>query len=471
MSRPRDHRGLWQAAFCVLALGGVAGAAADSGSQVDAADSAMLAAAATYRVQVRADELAAWKRFRAGAPFLRGQAAIDGMVLVRSLAAEAESDGMAERPDVRVDLLRVRGSAALAWLRREVADGVVVAESAVEAALLASPPRPRPRRKRLRNLFLRWPADIEDRDAVRADMAALRRALDQGADFADLARQRSQSETRWRGGLLGNVRPGTFRPEVERVIADLDAGETSAPIASEDGLTLIHCERVLPAVPVNEPAWRTRIANRIWRATFEAQWQGQIAALDALAEFAPKPVGGTSADGAVLRYRGGSLTAAELAAVVGVRDADALAAVAPARRDAAVQAFVRGQMARQVRRESGWRPDADARAQARWQRRQILANHQLAARVAARFTEPTDAQLREHFRDHADRFARPQRLRLSLIQLPRTADDPRGDMARASRSCVRFAPTRRPSATPRGSTRGIPRRRAAGSSRRSTGRR
>lgn len=407
--------------------------------------------AATYRVVVTADELASWKAFRAHAPFLRGQAAIDGLVLVSSLANAAESSGIADRPDVRVELMRADGKEALAWLRARVTAHIAVSEEAIDAALLAAPPRDRPRRVRLRNLFLRWPDSDRDRRDVREQMAAIRQAIDDGADFAAMASQHSQSETRWRGGLLGNVRPGTFPAEVERIIEGLTIGETSAPIESPDGLTLLHCEDILEAASVDASAWRARITNRLRRRTFDAQWKAQVEQLDALAARkmldnpvrpeAASPTADESANNGpenalsdmsiAVRYRGGSLTIAELAAVAGARTREALAEISPARLETAVSAFVRGQVARQVRAESGWRADDETRESQRWQHRQILASHQLAALVNARFEPPTEAALRAHHHDHAEHFVHPAEAVISLIQLPRDADAPRADVARA----------------------------------------
>ena len=63
-------------------------------------------------------------------------------------------------------------------------------------------------------------------------------ALEDDSDaFADLAKEHSlDSETRDKGGLVGNIMRGSLRPEVESKVFNANAGDVLGPFESEDGI-------------------------------------------------------------------------------------------------------------------------------------------------------------------------------------------------------------------------------------------
>ena len=75
----------------------------------------------------------------------------------------------------------------------------------------------------------------DDADA-RAKLADIKQQIEQGKDFAELAKQYSEDPgSRDKGGDLGWADPGTFVPAFESMMQTLDEGEVSEPFQSQFG--------------------------------------------------------------------------------------------------------------------------------------------------------------------------------------------------------------------------------------------
>jgi len=67
----------------------------------------------------------------------------------------------------------------------------------------------------------------------------LKRQLEGGADFAELARQHSQCPSGAQGGDLGEFGPGQMVPEFDRVVFDEAVGTPHGPIQTAFGFHLV----------------------------------------------------------------------------------------------------------------------------------------------------------------------------------------------------------------------------------------
>jgi peptidyl-prolyl cis-trans isomerase C len=73
-----------------------------------------------------------------------------------------------------------------------------------------------------------------------ADALDLKKRLNEGEDFAGLARKVSLDlTTRYRGGDLGVIKPGQMVPQFEQAVRHLKIGEISAPVATQFGYHII----------------------------------------------------------------------------------------------------------------------------------------------------------------------------------------------------------------------------------------
>ena len=89
-----------------------------------------------------------------------------------------------------------------------------------------------------RHILIKTSEVINDAEARRR-LVALKERLDNGADFAELARTTSQDMSASKGGDLGWLYPGDTVPEFERVMDALAPGKVSDPVQSPFGWHLI----------------------------------------------------------------------------------------------------------------------------------------------------------------------------------------------------------------------------------------
>jgi peptidyl-prolyl cis-trans isomerase SurA len=125
---------------------------------------------------------------------------------------------------------------------------------------------------RARHILIR-PSEILSRDDARAKLLQLRARIEQGEDFANLARAHSEDTgSANRGGDLGWAAPGQFVPEFEKTMNALKPGELSQPVQSAFGLHLIQVmER--RTQDVTEERLRTQARNQLHARKAEERYQ------------------------------------------------------------------------------------------------------------------------------------------------------------------------------------------------------
>lgn len=89
------------------------------------------------------------------------------------------------------------------------------------------------------HILIEVSGDLSDEQA-RARIEEIKKRIDQGEDFAALAKEFSQDPgSAANGGDLGYAGPGVYDPEFEKALYDLAPGAVSAPVRSEFGWHLI----------------------------------------------------------------------------------------------------------------------------------------------------------------------------------------------------------------------------------------
>ena len=90
-----------------------------------------------------------------------------------------------------------------------------------------------------RHILIKTSADIGDDDA-RETLLELKRRIEEGENFADLANEYSEDPgSKIKGGDLGWASPGSFVPAFERVMGSLTEGQLSEPFKSQFGWHLM----------------------------------------------------------------------------------------------------------------------------------------------------------------------------------------------------------------------------------------
>jgi peptidyl-prolyl cis-trans isomerase SurA len=89
-----------------------------------------------------------------------------------------------------------------------------------------------------RHILLRPTPQLTESAAI-AKLEELRKRIEGGADFAQLARENSQDASGPNGGDLGWSSPGMFVPEFEEALNSLAPRQVSQPVVSRFGVHLI----------------------------------------------------------------------------------------------------------------------------------------------------------------------------------------------------------------------------------------
>lgn len=186
----------------------------------------------------------------------------------KRLAARAEKDGVAARPEVTAELAAVRDSLLVQRWTESVAAPAVVSEEEVKALYEARRGSfQAPLRLRARHILVtprgepkvwnRLGDDAKTEEEARAKIAMLEKKLRAGADFGPLAADYSEDRTAERGGDLGFFGKDAMVPAFEKAVLALAPGQLSPVVRSEFGFHLIRLEErfdegVLPYEAVRE---------------------------------------------------------------------------------------------------------------------------------------------------------------------------------------------------------------------------
>ncbi|MFO7727498.1 MAG: SurA N-terminal domain-containing protein [Desulfonatronovibrio sp.] len=117
-------------------------------------------------------------------------------------------------------------------------------------------------------------ASEEEVEQARQKTAEIKAQLDNGKDFAELAREHSQGPSADQGGDLGTFGRGQMVPEFEEAAFDLNPGEVSDPVKTQFGWHLIKVEEHIPARTRELDEVRTRVRMEV----------GEEKAMDQLAD-------------------------------------------------------------------------------------------------------------------------------------------------------------------------------------------
>lgn len=377
-----------------------------------------------------------WRRSQGETDFEVTSRRVEDLLLVRLLAQAGEEGGLREEARVSLRLAAIERQLWVAALRRHVADQTVVLPEEIEQALAEEPDAfQKPRRQRVRNLFLRVPATASaaERAEVGQVMLGLREQVVAGESFAALAREHSDSQTRFKGGLLGVVKPGELPPPVEPLVLPLEPGEVSSILETTDGFTIFYCETVWPAESRPPDEVRTKIESVLRQHRQKQRWQELVDELleedppqfDLDFEMAP----GQEPERRVLYFDDEGLSVGELRTML---------RLGPAPRD--LESMSLG-LVREVLENYVVQVRASRRAQElglsidegllRWRWHSVFAAEEMARRVDAQLVRPTESELREAFGADRERYRRPAHYDLSLLRIAYEAGGERQAMQRA----------------------------------------
>ena len=125
------------------------------------------------------------------------------------------------------------------------------------------------------------PKDNLDVSRAYAQAQDLRRQVEQGADFYDLARRYSDGFNASMGGRIGLLEKGKNRKEIDGVLFDLKAGQLSPVIKTPNGFHLFLVESTRPAHQADLSEVQNEVQNRILQEKGSVRYNDWIAKLRA----------------------------------------------------------------------------------------------------------------------------------------------------------------------------------------------
>ena len=370
-------------------------------------------------------EYASWLRYiRRDADPERLSQRVAAIALHEVWAAEARAAGLHESADVRMTLFDFENRLLHEKLRQHLAAAIDLSKAELDAAVEARKADfVRPRRVRLYNILRRYPAGTDESTvaAVREEVEAIRARIADGEAFKDVARAESVSQTRFRDGLIGWVRPGQLAPEMETIALALDPGAMSAVLPTEDGFTILWCEEVDAEARPPVAEIRAKVEKSLRKEKFDARWQTIIDSAEGITLDLAAARG--DREGAVVAVlpTGRQLTVAEVDGLVRKRGLGLRAAAVPEKRLAemlrnVLEQAVAAEAARRVSPEPLNR-GAEVREQLRWSALTALSTALVKERLAARFVPLTQEEIRAYYDQHRHQYKRPPQTHLEVIML------------------------------------------------------
>ncbi len=147
-------------------------------------------------------------------------------------------------------------------------------------------------RRRVRHIFRR--RGPENPDQLGQELLAVRQRVMAGADFAELAAELSESETRFDGGDLGWLVKESLAPDLAALVFDLEPGVPSMPVTTADGVHLFLVEAAVAPRQRSYPEAAAAIRRQLTE-------QRRQAASERLVRALPEPANIFVADASSLR--------------------------------------------------------------------------------------------------------------------------------------------------------------------------
>ena len=341
---------------------------------------------------------------------------LESIVIQLHLEQIARSRGLDRQIETQTALWWQEISLLETELRRHWAANIEVSPMEISEAAKKLE-RTVPKRVRLRSLLVAAGAEVSGstRNEKRALTEDYRKQVRNGADFARLARHHSDSQSRWRDGLIGWVKPGKLAPRLEKIAMRMEPGEVSQVIETAEGFVLLYCEDVKAATTINARQAGEKAKRSVRRQKLldiQAAFQRNAVASMNVHPQMKKLLGADSdseSDLQVVTSDSLALTIAQVRALVAQSGA---ASALPA----LLEESVYRQSAAAQARALGLDKNERVASRSRWARTTLLASRALRGLVIDGFREPTAAEIESRYSATPGAFQTPELYLVSAIQ-------------------------------------------------------
>ncbi len=406
-----SERRIWAILVCLAALVGCGSIRTDN------------VVMAHYRGgEVTAQEYRSWLEVTDGQddPAQR-QRMLTTIAVQEALAEAARKRGAGRQPAVRLALLDLETRLLEKALRRNLSREITIDEEEIGDWLaLHSQRLQRPRRVRLSNIFKQFDPHA-NRSEIQSQMEAIRLRLLEGEDWAEVALSESDSQTRFRHGRIGLIKPGDLESAMEEVAYALAPGEISEVIESRDGLTLLRCDGIEEEVRFSDEEKRQKAEQSLRRMKGRDLWHSlQTELLESVSlEVGKARLSTTPKDEVIARADGGwSLSLADAEVLLRFRGVRRPLADLPEERVGELLETLSTQLqAAERARTLGLDQDPELKARIHWRTVLTLGADELRRRVQERFEPLTEEEVRAYFEAHRERYRISETYHLEVISL------------------------------------------------------
>ncbi len=327
-----------------------------------------------------------------------GRRSLDELIVVRSFSDQSH-DVYEELEQQALPEIYANELALLAnVLAQMTMDDINVTESDIDAFYNENKDRiGKPPRLKLRNIYRILPEDPKAAELVKTEMEKARKDIASLEDFKRVATEISESQTRYKEGLLGLINPAEVAAPIRNAIVDLQPGEMSEIVKHRGGLSLFFCESIAPARRPPMEKVRAQIQKHLRATQVKQRW-----------EEIDREISSNPPQSARYRPNIAFERPVEVPAVEELTLADKW-------RTAQLRA------AEAERR--GYTQLPQVKSALDWIRQRAIVNAKLRQDAAKSVGTLTEPQLKELYESHSRQFAKPAQYRLRGIQLPLDASD------------------------------------------------
>ena len=308
--------------------------------------------------------------------------------------------------DTRVALWWQEVSLLERELRRHWATTLAVPQAEIDNAA-SSLERTLPKRVRLRTMLVAIHSEAQEHVAEKRALAESYRDLVlKGEDFRELARNHSDSQSRWSDGLIGWIKPGRLAPRLEKVAMAMEPGEVSPVVSIPEGFILMYCTDVKPEETVTAAQARSKAEKSLRRKRLletQSEMRARIVDQSKTNSEAEALLTGTSTDPGTPILTSGSLSLNVLEVRALMRRMGGTTNLSKLLEEAAYRA---GAAAEARRLKLSHREEVAARLT--WTRTSTLAAQALRVEVMQRFVEPVATEIATRYAANHASYMHPE---------------------------------------------------------------
>jgi len=132
-----------------------------------------------------------------------------------------------------------------------------------------------------RHIFVKSPRtdDVKQRQAALAKIQAIKKELDGGADFVELAKKKSEGPTAQNGGDLGFFTRGQMSPEFDKTAFQLPVGGISDVVETEYGYHIILVEEKRASRRLRYDDIKSDLAGYIFQEQMQSKYEEFVSSL------------------------------------------------------------------------------------------------------------------------------------------------------------------------------------------------